>query len=63
MTGMGSDGFLGLELMKRTGSIIIAQNDETSVVYGMPKKPIDAGIVDIIAPLDMIASEICLTVK
>jgi two-component system chemotaxis response regulator CheB len=63
MTGMGSDGFLGLELMKRTGSTIIAQNDETSVVYGMPKKPIDAGIVDIIAPLDMIASEICLTVK
>jgi two-component system chemotaxis response regulator CheB len=63
MTGMGSDGFLGLELMKRTGSTIIAQNDETSVVYGMPKKPIDAGIVDIIAPLDKIASEICLTVK
>ena len=63
MTGMGSDGFLGLELMKKTGSTIIAQNDETSVVYGMPKKPIDAGIVDIIAPLDMIANEICLTVK
>jgi len=63
MTGMGSDGFLGLELMKKTGSTIIAQNDETSVVYGMPKKPIDAGIVDIIAPLDMIAGEICLTVK
>ncbi|MGA9177008.1 MAG: chemotaxis response regulator protein-glutamate methylesterase [Desulfobacterales bacterium] len=63
MTGMGSDGFLGLELMKKTGSTIIAQNDETSVVYGMPKKPIDAGIVDIIAPLNMIAGEICLTVK
>lgn len=63
MTGMGSDGFLGLELMKRTGATIIAQNDETSVVYGMPKKPIDAGIVDIIAPLDMIANEICFTVK
>ena len=63
MTGMGSDGFLGLELMKKNGSTIIAQNGETSVVYGMPKGPIDAGIVDIIAPLDMIASEICLTVK
>jgi len=54
---------LGLELMKKSGSTIIAQNDKTSVVYGMPKGPIDAGIVDIIAPLDMIASEICLTVK
>ena len=63
MTGMGSDGFLGLQLMKKSGSTIIAQNGETSVVYGMPKGPIDAGIVDIIAPLDMIASEICLTVK
>jgi two-component system chemotaxis response regulator CheB len=63
MTGMGSDGFLGLELMKKNGSTIIAQNGETSVVYGMPKGPIDAGIVDIIAPLDMIASEICHTVK
>jgi two-component system chemotaxis response regulator CheB len=63
MTGMGSDGFLGLELMKKNGSTIIAQNGETSVVYGMPKGPIDAGIVDIIAPLDMIANEICHTVK
>jgi len=63
MTGMGSDGFLGLQLMKKSGSTIIAQNGETSVVYGMPKGPIDAGIVDIIAPLDMIASEICFTVK
>ena len=63
MTGMGSDGFLGLQLLKKSGSTIIAQNGETSVVYGMPKGPIDAGIVDIIAPLDMIASEICLTVK
>jgi len=63
MTGMGSDGFLGLKLMKKNGSTIIAQNDRTSVVYGMPKGPIEAGIVDIIAPLDMIASEICYTVK
>ena len=63
MTGMGSDGFLGLKLMKKNGSTIIAQNGDTSVVYGMPKGPIDAGIVDIIAPLDMIASEICHTVK
>lgn len=63
MTGMGSDGFRGLELMKKHGSTVIAQNGETCVVYGMPKKPINAGIVDIIAPLDMIAEEICRTVK
>lgn len=63
MTGMGSDGSLGLELMRKNGSTIIAQNGETCVVYGMPKGPIDAGIADVIAPLDMIADEICRTVK
>ena len=63
MTGMGSDGFRGLELMKKNGSTIIAQNGDTCVVYGMPKGPVDAGIVDIIAPLDKIAEEICRTVK
>lgn len=63
MTGMGSDGFHGLELMKNNGSTIIAQNGETCVVYGMPKGPIEAGIADIIAPLNLIADEICQTVK
>lgn len=63
MTGMGSDGSAGLELMKRNGATIIAQDESTCIVYGMPKKPIDSGIVDIIAPLDQIASEICHVVK
>ena len=63
MTGMGSDGFRGLELMKKNGSTIIAQNGDTCVVYGMPKGPVDAGIVDVIAPLEKIAEEICRTVK
>ncbi|MBW2330217.1 MAG: chemotaxis response regulator protein-glutamate methylesterase [Deltaproteobacteria bacterium] len=63
MSGMGSDGTLGSKLMKRNGSTIIAQDEVTSVVYGMPKEVIDAGIVDVIAPLDKIAQEICRTVK
>jgi two-component system, chemotaxis family, protein-glutamate methylesterase/glutaminase len=63
MTGMGSDGTLGLKLMKRNGSTIIAQSEETCVVFGMPKGPIDSGIVDTIAPLEYIAEEICRTVK
>jgi len=62
MTGMGSDGALGLKLMKRNGATIIAQNEATCVVFGMPKEPIEAGIVDVIAPLDKIADEICRTV-
>ena len=63
MTGMGSDGTLGLKLMKRNGCVIIAQNEETCVVYGMPRQPIESGIVDIIAPLDQIPQEICRIAK
>ncbi len=63
MTGMGSDGTLGLKLMKRNGASVIAQNEATCVVYGMPKKPIESGIVDTIAPLGLIAEEIGRTVK
>jgi len=63
MTGMGSDGTLGLRLMKRNGSFIIAQDEPSCVVFGMPKKPIDDGIVDIIASLDRLADEIVNSVK
>jgi len=63
MTGMGADGTLGLKLMKRSGATIIAQNEASCVVYGMPKEPVDAGIVDVIAPLNKIADEIVKTVK
>lgn len=63
MTGMGSDGTLGVKLMKDTGCTIIAQDEETCVVYGMPKTATEAGFVDVIAPLDRIAEEIVKTVK
>ena len=63
MTGMGNDGTLGLKLMKRNGAAVIAQDEATSVVFGMPKEAIEAGVVDIVVPLDQIASEIIKTVK
>ena len=62
MTGMGSDGSKGLVQMKNNGSLIIAQDEKTCTVYGMPKKPTESGIVDIIAPLEKIADEIVKTV-
>lgn len=62
MTGMGSDGTKGLEQMKKSGSVIIAQDKESCTVYGMPKEPIEKGLVDIIASLDTIAEEITKTV-
>jgi len=63
MTGMGSDGTLGLRLMKRYGARIIAQDEATCVIYGMPKAPVEAGIVDVIAPLEQIADQICRMVR
>ncbi|MBU1194978.1 MAG: chemotaxis response regulator protein-glutamate methylesterase [Proteobacteria bacterium] len=62
MTGMGSDGSKGLVQMKNNGSFIIAQNEETCTVYGMPKEPVESGIADIVVPLESIADEIIKTV-
>ncbi len=63
MTGMGSDGTKGLEVLKQKGATIIAQNEETCVVFGMPKAPIERGLADIIAPLNKIADEIVKTIR
>ena len=63
MTGMGQDGSLGLKKMKENGAVIIAQDQQTCVVFGMPKGPIENGIVDIISPLQNMAMEIYRTVN
>ncbi len=61
MTGMGSDGTLGLEHMKKNGAVSIAQDETSCVVYGMPKEAIQSGHVDVVAPLNRIAKEILKT--
>jgi two-component system chemotaxis response regulator CheB len=61
MTGMGIDGKLGLTVTKASGAVSIAQEAESCVIYGMPKAVIDAGLADIIAPLETIADEITKT--
>ena len=63
LTGMGSDGTLGLRLLKRHGCFIIAQDEASSVVFGMPKAAIDAGVVDAVLPLDAIADRIVASVR
>lgn len=63
MTGMGSDGTKGLEVLKRKGAWIIGQDKASCVVYGMPKTPAEKGLLDVVAPLDKIADEIVKTVK
>ncbi len=63
MTGMGSDGTAGLEILKQKGSFNIGQDRASCVVYGMPKAPAEKGLLDVIVPLDKIASEIVKSVK
>ncbi len=58
MTGMGSDGVVGLKTFKQKGGIIFAQDEESSTVYGMPKAAVDAGIADKVLPLDSISDAI-----
>jgi len=58
MTGMGDDGARGMKEMKDAGaSLNIAQDEESSIVFGMPKEAIRAGGVDKILPLDQIAAK------
>ena len=53
---MGEDGARGMLEMKQNGGVTIAQDEESSVVFGMPKKAIEIGAVDRISPLDRISS-------
>jgi two-component system chemotaxis response regulator CheB len=58
LTGMGNNGVKGLKNLKSKGGIIIAQNEETCVVYGMPRAAVEAQVADHVVPIDDIASEI-----
>jgi two-component system chemotaxis response regulator CheB len=58
LTGMGSDGAAGLLAMKRAGALTLAQDEATSVVYGMPGEAVARGAVDEIVPLEGIPSAI-----
>ena len=58
LTGMGNDGTAGLRMLKRSGCFSIAQDEASCVVFGMPKEAIQAGVVDTVAPLEMIGAAI-----
>jgi two-component system, chemotaxis family, protein-glutamate methylesterase/glutaminase len=58
LTGMGDDGAHGMLEMKQVGAFTIAQNEATSVVFGMPKEAIKLGAADRVLPLESIAAAI-----
>ena len=58
LTGMGQDGLRGCELIREAGGQVLAQDEATSVVWGMPGFVARAGLADRVLPLDMIAAEI-----
>ena len=58
MTGMGQDGLEGSRLIQEAGGQVITQDEETSVVWGMPRFVTEKGISEAVLPLDRIAGEI-----
>jgi two-component system chemotaxis response regulator CheB len=58
LTGMGDDGVTGLDALRRAGGRIIAQDEATSVVFGMPAAAIAAGLPHITLPLDLIGARL-----
>jgi len=60
MTGMGDDGARGLLEMKQAGARTFAQDEATSIVFGMPKEAIARGAADKVVPLQSIARELLM---
>jgi two-component system chemotaxis response regulator CheB len=58
LTGMGDDGARGMLEMKEAGAATIAQDEATSVVFGMPNEAIKRGAVDAVLPLQAIAQSV-----
>jgi two-component system chemotaxis response regulator CheB len=63
LTGMGDDGARGLLEMKEAGAHTVAQDEETSIVFGMPKEAIQRGAARKILPLGKMAAEIVAQVR
>ena len=58
LTGMGSDGADGLEKARAAGAYVVAQDEPTSVVYGMAQEAVRRGVVDAVVPLEGIAGRL-----
>jgi two-component system chemotaxis response regulator CheB len=60
LTGMGNDGSKGIRSVHTLGGYLIAESEETSVVYGMPREAVATGLIDRIVPLHHVVREILI---
>jgi two-component system chemotaxis response regulator CheB len=60
LTGMGDDGRLGAQAVRASGGRVIAESEETAVIFGMPQQAIRTGSVDRVLPLHEVAASILL---
>jgi len=58
LTGMGQDGLRGSEILRAQGASVLAQDEASSVVWGMPGAVVNAGLADRVVPLDQVVPEI-----
>jgi len=58
LTGLGSDGTNGAGDIKAAGGKVIAEHESTSVVYGMPRSVVEAGLADWVLPLPDVAAKL-----
>jgi two-component system chemotaxis response regulator CheB len=58
LTGMGQDGLRGVDTLKARGAYVIAQDEGSSIVWGMPGAVVAAGLADCVAPLGTVVPEI-----
>ena len=63
LTGMGKDGAAAMLEMKRAGAYNLAQDEQSSVVFGMPRAAIELGAVDEIVPLERMAERVLARVR
>jgi two-component system chemotaxis response regulator CheB len=63
LTGMGQDGLRGCEVLREAGAQVITQDEASSIVWGMPRAVTEAGLAEMVLPLEAIAAEIVKRVQ
>ena len=63
LTGMGRDGLDGVRELRAAGGRVLAQDEASCVVYGMPKVVAEAGLAHLLAPVDQLAADVSAALR